>query len=141
MARKVLVVDDEVDVLHTTELALEMEGFVVATEEDGDKALEKVKEFKPDLIVLDIMLPTIEGYEVMRRLKQDTEHSDTPIILLTACAQEKDKKLAVDLGAYAYVTKPFDMDIFMQIVNNILEKTPQPQFLGGMHFHAVFKRS
>ena len=104
------------------------------------KAFEKVKGCKPDIIVLDIMLPTIDGYDVLRQLKQNPIYSDIPIILLTACAQEKDKQLAKDLGASAYVTKPFDIDTFVRIVNNILEKTPTPQFLGGAHFHAVFKR-
>ncbi|ASI36816.1 MULTISPECIES: response regulator YycF [unclassified Exiguobacterium] len=102
--RRILVVDDEQPIADILKFKLEKEGYSVAVANDGVEALEKVEEFKPDLILLDIMLPLMDGMEVCREVRKTLE---TPIIMLTAKDSEIDKVLGLELGADDYVTKPF----------------------------------
>lgn len=104
MAYKVLVVDDETTLLHTIKAYVEQEGYLVQTAVNGRSALQIFREFQPDLVVLDIMLPQIDGLEVLRQLRQI---SDVYVIMLTAKADEADKVIGLGLGADDYVTKPF----------------------------------
>lgn len=104
MAHKVLVVDDETTLLHTVKAYVEKEGYVVETATNGRSALHIFRDFQPDLVVLDIMLPEIDGLEVLRQLRQT---SDVYVIMLTAKADEADKVIGLGLGADDYVTKPF----------------------------------
>lgn len=104
MAYKILVVDDELTLLNTVKAYLEQEGYVVQTAADGRSALHIFRNFQPDLVVLDIMLPEIDGLEVLRQLRQT---SDVYVIMLTAKADETDKVIGLGLGADDYVTKPF----------------------------------
>lgn len=104
MAKKILVVDDEKPISDIVKFNLNKEGYDVVTAFDGEEALEKFKEEKPDLVLLDLMLPKIDGLEVARQIRKD---NDTPIIMLTAKDAEIDKVLGLELGADDYVTKPF----------------------------------
>ncbi|MFD1393321.1 response regulator YycF [Lacticaseibacillus jixianensis] len=104
MAKKILVVDDEKPILDIVKFNLNKEGYDVVTAEDGEEALAKVSEEEPDLIILDLMLPKIDGLEVARQVRKD---HDTPIIMLTAKDSEIDKVLGLEMGADDYVTKPF----------------------------------
>ena len=104
MAYKILVVDDEQTLLDTVRAYLEQEGYTVQTAVDGRTALLIFRDFQPDLVVLDIMLPKVDGLEVLRQLRQT---SDVYVILLTAKADEADKVIGLGLGADDYVTKPF----------------------------------
>ena len=104
MAARVLVVDDEVSLLRLVQSYLEREGFEVSTAENGETALELAREVKPDLVVLDVMLPGLDGVEVCRRLRQ---FSDAYVIMLTARSEEIDKIVGLSVGADDYVTKPF----------------------------------
>ncbi len=104
MAHKILVVDDELTLLNTVRAYLEQEGYTVQTAVNGRAALHTFRTFQPDLIVLDIMLPEIDGLEVLRQLRQD---SDVYVIMLTAKADEMDKVIGLTVGADDYVTKPF----------------------------------
>jgi two-component system alkaline phosphatase synthesis response regulator PhoP len=104
MAYKVLVVDDETTLLHTIKAYVEQEGYTVQTATNGRSALHIFRDFQPDLVVLDIMLPEVDGLEVLRQLRQT---SDVYVILLTAKADEADKVIGLGLGADDYVTKPF----------------------------------
>ncbi|MCI1892445.1 MAG: response regulator YycF [Schleiferilactobacillus perolens] len=104
MAKKILVVDDEKPISDILKFNLTQEGYEVETAADGEEALEKVKSGNPDLILLDLMLPKIDGLEVARQVRKDR---DTPIIMLTAKDSEIDKVLGLELGADDYVTKPF----------------------------------
>jgi len=104
MAYKILVVDDEVTLLNTVRAYLEQEGYTVQTATNGRSALYLFRDFQPDLVVLDIMLPEIDGLEVLRQLRQS---SDVYVIMLTAKADETDKVIGLGLGADDYVTKPF----------------------------------
>lgn len=105
MAKKVLVVEDEPSIVKLVQFNLEKSGFHVDIATDGEMALEKTKQYDPDLIVLDLMLPKIDGLEVCRRLRQEQRH--IPILILTAKSDEFDKVLGLELGADDYLTKPF----------------------------------
>lgn len=104
MAKKILVVDDEKPISDIVKFNLTKEGYDVVTAYDGEEALAKVNEVNPDLILLDLMLPKIDGLEVAREVRKD---HDMPIIMLTAKDSEIDKVLGLEMGADDYVTKPF----------------------------------
>jgi len=120
--KKILVVDDEVDLVETIRFPLEMEGFNVLVSYNGEDALNQARKEKPDLILLDLMLPKLDGYKVCRLLKFDERYKDIPILMLTAKTQEKDKLLGKETGANEYITKPFDIDELMKKVNVYLSK-------------------
>lgn len=105
MSKKVLVVDDEPSIVKLVQFNLEKEGLQVEVASDGERALEKVKEARPDLIVLDLMLPKVDGLEVCKQIRKENGH--LPILMLTAKTEEFDKVLGLELGADDYMTKPF----------------------------------
>ena len=122
--KRILIVDDEPTVVTFIEGALLLEGkYELATASDGFDAGQQVISFEPDLIVLDIMLPKMDGFEVCRRLRQDK--IATPILILTAKSQEVDKVLGLELGADDYVTKPFSPRELLARVKAILRRTQQ----------------
>ena len=104
---KILVVDDEVYILHILEFSLGAEGFQVITANNGELAVEKAIQEQPDLIVLDVMMPVLDGYETCRRLKRQAETKEIPVILLTAKGRDADKRLGYEVGAIDYIIKPF----------------------------------
>ena len=120
--KKILVVDDEVDLVETVRFPLEMEGFDVLVSYNGEDALSQARKEKPDLIILDLMLPKLDGYKVCRLLKFDERYKHIPILMLTAKTQEKDKILGNETGADEYITKPFEMDYLMEKVKAYLNK-------------------
>ena len=120
--KKILVVDDEVDLVETVRFPLEMEGFDVLISYNGEDALNQARKEKPDLIILDLMLPKLDGYKVCRLLKFDERYKHIPILMLTAKTQEKDKTLGMETGANEYITKPFEMDYLMEKVKAYLNK-------------------
>ena len=120
--KKILVVDDEVDLVETVRFSLEMEGFDVLVSNNGEDALNQARKEKPDLIILDLMLPKLDGYKVCRLLKFDERYKHIPILMLTAKTQEKDKILGKETGADEYITKPFEMDYLMEKVRAHLNK-------------------
>ncbi len=104
---RILLVDDEPSIVKMVGKRLEVEGFEVIVAMDGQDALAKARTENPQLIVLDLMLPKLNGYEVCTMLKQDTRYQKIPIIIFTAKTQEKDEKMALECGANAYMRKPF----------------------------------
>ena len=120
--KKILVVDDEADLVKTIQFSLEAEGYKVLVSYNGEDALNQARKEAPDLILLDIMLPKLDGYKVCRLLKFDEQYKNIPILMLTAKTQEKDKLLGKETGADEYVTKPFDMDELMKKVKGYLNK-------------------
>jgi two-component system alkaline phosphatase synthesis response regulator PhoP len=117
---KVLVVDDEVYILHILDFSLNAEGYEVITAEDGEQALAKAKSEQPDLVVLDVMMPKIDGYEACRKLKQDPKMKDVPVILLTAKGRDIDRKLGLEVGADDYITKPFSPSKLIEKIGSFL---------------------
>jgi two-component system alkaline phosphatase synthesis response regulator PhoP len=107
MVKKILVVDDEANIRELLRFNLEKEGFLVSEAVDGAAAVKTVRAEKPDLIVLDLMLPVLDGLEVCRTLKKDANTNAIPIIMLTAKTEEIDKILGLEMGADDYLTKPF----------------------------------
>lgn len=121
--KKILVVDDEPDMTKAIGLRLEAAGYETVLAYDGQEAMDKVREAKPDLILLDLMLPKIDGYKVCRLLKFDVKWRHIPIIMLTARAQESDKVMGQEVGADAYLTKPFKSEDLMATIEKFLKKT------------------
>jgi len=117
---KILVVDDEVYILHILDFSLGAEGFDVITATDGEEALAKAQREKPDLIVMDVMMPRLDGYETCRRLKNDPGTRDIPVLLLTARGREEDRQQGMDSGADDYITKPFSPNKLISRVSDIL---------------------
>jgi DNA-binding response OmpR family regulator len=118
--KRVLIVDDEPDIVESIKFNLEIEGIECLEAYDGEEALLKAKKENPDLILLDIMLPKMNGYKVARLLKFDESYKNIPIIMLTARTQEKDIEIGEETGANEYVTKPFDMDMLVTLVKKYL---------------------
>ena len=104
MDRKILIVDDEKNIVDIIAFNLKKEGYTVITAADGEEGVQKAMEENPDLILLDIMMPKMDGYEVCKKIR---EKKNTPIIMLTARAEELDKVLGLEIGADDYITKPF----------------------------------
>jgi DNA-binding response OmpR family regulator len=120
--KKILVVDDEPDVASLLTLMLKSQGYAVITAGDGQEALEKARGEAPDLILLDVMLPRMDGYKVARMLKFDENYSKIPIIMLTAKIQERDKQTGLEMGANDYLTKPFDTAALLEKIKTFLDK-------------------
>ena len=118
-SHRILVVDDESTIVNTVQAYLEKEGYTVHTAFDGPKALKAARAFRPDLIVLDIMLPGMDGIEVLRRLRQE---SDVYVLMLTAKADETDKIVGLTVGADDYLTKPFSPRELVARVKAILRR-------------------
>lgn len=122
MAAKILLVDDEKEFVDMIKMRLEAKNYAVITAYDGIEALNKTRELRPDLIILDIMLPNLDGYQVCRMIKFDKTFGEIPIILLTALDQEKDRKLGEQVRADAYITKPFEPEELVEKIAVLLRK-------------------
>ena len=120
MDRKIFIADDELDFVSTLRSRLEFEGFGVTTAADGKEALQRIMDEKPDLILLDVMMPSMNGYQVCRELKGNAATSSIPVLMLTAKSQESDKFWGREAGADAYMTKPFDMDELINEIEGLL---------------------
>lgn len=125
MKAKVLVVDDEKDILDLVAYNLNKEGFETETSENGEEALRMIRKGRHDLIILDLMLPGIQGMELCRILKTSDETFSVPIIMLTAKNEELDKVLGLEMGADDYITKPFSPRELMARVKAVLRRTAE----------------
>lgn len=123
MPKKILIVEDEPGILVSLKDEFESQGYIVHVAEDGEKGLEIAKGEKPDLIILDIMLPVLDGYEVCKKLRM--EGDTTPIIMLTVKDEEVDKVLGLELGADDYVTKPFSFRELTARVKAVFRRTEE----------------
>lgn len=114
--RKVLVIDDEPGIIEIVEANLEGDGFEVISASNGKEGLEKIKGEAPELVVLDVMMPEMDGWEVLRNLEKDPETAGLPVIMLTAKAADEDYIFGLEEGAVEYITKPF---LPQELVNRI----------------------
>jgi DNA-binding response OmpR family regulator len=121
---RILIVDDEPNIVLALELLMKKEGFEVHTVDDGEKAFLAVGEFRPDLVLLDIMMPKMDGYEVCQRIRSDASFKDVRIIMLTAKGREVEKEKGLALGADSYITKPFSTREVVMRVKNLLAAKP-----------------
>ena len=117
--RKILVVDDERHIVRLIQVNLERQGYQVVTAHDGKEALEKVASEKPDLVVLDVMMPYMDGFEVLRTLRRNPETAELPVIMLTAKAQDQDVFRGWPEGVDMYLTKPFNPQELLTFVKRI----------------------
>ncbi len=119
--KRILVVDDERHIVRLVQVNLERQGYEVITAYDGVECLEKAKTGKPDLIVLDVMMPRMDGFEALQRLKTDPETSHIPVVMLTARAQDRDVLQGYQYGADLYLTKPFSPLELISLVKRVFE--------------------
>jgi len=122
MAKRILIVEDENELARALQIRLEKAGFVTILASDGEEGLEKAKEEKPDLIILDIILPKRDGYSVCRKLKLDKEMSHIPIIMLSVKAQRHEIEEGYKNGASFYITKPFEIQTLLSQIEALLQK-------------------
>lgn len=114
--KKILIVDDEPNIVISLEFLMEQSGYEVAIACNGEEALEKITSFEPDLVLLDIMLPLLNGFEVCQRIRENPQWNRTKVIMLSAKGREIDVSKGIALGADAYVTKPFSTkDLIAQV--------------------------
>lgn len=122
MGKRILIVDDEPNIVTVVAARLKGNGYEVLEAQDGLAGLDLAKKEKPDLIILDLMLPKLDGYKVCNLLKKDSRYAGIPIILFTAKAQEEDKRMGEEAGADAYVMKPYDPKVLLAQIQELLEK-------------------
>ncbi|MFH1245995.1 MAG: response regulator [Candidatus Omnitrophota bacterium] len=120
MSAKILVVDDESAIITAVETVLKQKGYIVESANDASEAMEKMHLHNPDLIILDLMLPEMDGHTIHHMIKEDSKYKDIPVIMLTACAEFESMKKGMDTGAAAYLTKPFDAVVLLGIVKGLL---------------------
>jgi len=123
---RILLVDDEPSIIKMVGRRLEVEGFTVLLAMDGQEALAKAQAESPDLIILDLMLPKLNGYEVCTMLKQDARYQGIPILLFSAKTQDKDEQLGLACGANAYMRKPFQAQELLGRIRSLLSGSTQP---------------
>ena len=128
----ILVVDDEVHIVELIQFNLEINGYNVITAYDGKEALNKIKTYDLDLVILDLMLPEIDGLEICKILRKDKKNKDIPIIMLTAKAEETDKIYGLEIGADDYVTKPFSVKELSARVKALLRRIEKKDIEGGI---------
>ena len=117
---KLLIVDDDKDFITAAAVRLESRGFTVTKAFDGKEGLEKVYTEKPDAIILDVMMPEMNGFEVCKKLKTDEQYKDIPVVMLTARSSPEDVKFAKEMGSDAYFVKPFELDMLLYELNALL---------------------
>ncbi|HIZ27795.1 MAG TPA: response regulator [Candidatus Adamsella sp.] len=122
MSKRILIADDETDIVETLQFMLEVEGFECLTAYNGEDALNLAKREMPDLLILDVMMPKINGYKVCRLLKFDAKYKNIPILMVTARSQEEDKMIGEETGADEYITKPFEINDVVEKVKKYLEQ-------------------
>ena len=120
--KKILIVDDEQDIVETLKFMLEAQGYECFCAYDGETGLNMAKDIIPDLMILDVMMPKINGYKISRLLKYDSKYKDIPIIMVTARSQMEDKMIGEETGVNEYITKPFELDTIVQKVEEYLKE-------------------
>lgn len=125
MSSTILVVDDEPALLRLMEFLLARQGYTMLTATNGEEALERIRSHRPDLVVLDIMMPKMDGYSVAEAMRADADPqvARTPIIMLSAKAQDEDIERGLQAGVNEYITKPFSPEAFAELVVAHLEKS------------------
>jgi DNA-binding response OmpR family regulator len=120
--KRILVADDEIYIVHILEFTLTMEGYEVLTAADGEEALRMVEADRPDLVVLDIMMPKMDGFEVLRRMRANEASRQTPVVLLSAKGRPIDRETGLDTGADDYIVKPFSPRRLLEKIQDLLDR-------------------
>lgn len=119
---RILVVDDDPVILRLIEVNLDLEGFEVITADRGEDAIEQARSATPDLIILDLMMPEMSGWEIAERLQKDDETKGIPLVFLSARTQDEDRRRGQELGVAGYVTKPFDPADLVDTIRKLTER-------------------
>ena len=125
MTKRVLLAEDEPNIVESLSFLLERAGFEVSVETNGRQALDAALANAPDVLVLDVMLPGIDGYEVLRQLRSDQRAAKTPVIMLTAKGQREDRETAIESGADLFITKPFANSEIIAAVKRLANGRPE----------------
>ena len=120
--KKILVIEDEPDSRMPLSLALKSSGYIVFGAENGEEGLRIFKEEKPDLVILDVMMPVMDGWEVLKRIKAGFKSRKVPVIMVTGRDEDKDKVKGYDYGVDFYVTKPYNIQKLLPIIRDIISK-------------------
>ncbi len=123
MSRRVLIVDDEPNIVTSLEFLMRGDDYEVRVARNGEEALQLAESFRPDIVVLDVMMPQRSGFEVCQKIRENPILGDVKIIMLTAKGREVEKEKGLDLGANAYVTKPFSTKELMNTVRGLLPRS------------------
>ena len=121
--QRILIVDDEQDIVESLKFVLEASDYTCYCAYNGEDGLRLAKEILPDLIILDVMMPKINGYKISRLLKYDNKYKNIPILMITARSQEEDKLIGEETGVNEYITKPFELDYVVEKVNQYLKES------------------
>ncbi len=121
MAKKILVVEDSATMVSLLKARIEASGFEVIAAADGTDGLAKIKDEKPDLVILDVRMPGMDGFEVCRLAKADPQTKDIPIIFVTTASQQKDLARGKEVGGDGYITKPYDGKLIITEINKLLK--------------------
>jgi len=124
MPHKILIVDDEPNIVISLEFLMQQSGYEVATARDGADAMQKIATFQPDLVLLDIMLPQLNGFEICQRIRENSQWNGIKVIMLSAKGREIEVSKGIALGADAYVTKPFSTKDLIAQVQRLLANGP-----------------
>lgn len=122
MAVDVLIAEDEPSILESLDFILRRAGWTISAVTDGDAALQAVRQLQPRLLVLDVMLPRMSGFDVLKRIRADAATRELPVLVLTAKGQQQDRRIANELGADAFVTKPYANAEVVDEVRRLLER-------------------
>ena len=120
--KRILIIEDEQELVQALQIRLGAAGYDTLAAYDGQEGLSKAQKEKPDLIIMDLMLPKMDGYKVCGLLKADARYNKIPILIFTARAQESDQKLGFEVGANAYLTKPFQDEILLAKIKELLKE-------------------
>jgi CheY-like chemotaxis protein len=118
------VVDDSEVIRELISVNLELEGFEVCTAEDGQDALDRIEQLRPDLVTLDVVMPRLDGFETAARLRSDAATRHIPVVMVSACAQEGDLQRGREIGVNAYITKPFQPEELVQVIRDLTASAP-----------------
>jgi len=127
LPKRILVVDDDRDTLTFLKENLKRAGYRVVTAETGEEGLDEFRHNMPDLVILDVMMPGMDGWEVLRRIKSGPRSGKVPVIMLTAQSDDADKYKGYDIGADFYVTKPFNMQKLLPVIRTMVMEHDKPQ--------------
>ena len=125
MKKRILLVEDEPNIVVSLTFLLERAGFEVATESNGQNAIDTILDDPPDTLVLDVMLPGLDGFEILRRVRADPRVEKLPVLMLTAKGQREDRKNALEIGADMFITKPFSNTEVVEAVRELAARGPQ----------------
>lgn len=122
MKQRILVIDDEEDYQHLMQLILEPEGFEVITAGDGETGYQKLKEMRPDMVILDVNLPKASGYEICQKIRDEKEIGYVPVVMLTVRSKDEEQAWGLNLGCDDYITKPFEPGVLLARIKAVLRR-------------------